>query len=155
MPVEIERKFLLKNDNWRQHTEQSTRIRQGYLGAIAKASVRIRIEGDNANINIKSAGLSMRRMEYEYSIPLDEANEMLDKLCEHPQIDKLRHIVKHGKHVWEIDEFFGDNAGLVVAEIELGDEVEMFYMPSWAGEEVTQDPRYYNVNLVKHPFKDW
>lgn len=155
MPVEIERKFLLKNDNWRQHIERSARIRQGYLGAIAKASVRIRIEGDQANINIKSAELAMRRMEYEYSIPLDEANEMLDKLCEHPQIDKLRHIVKHGKHVWEIDEFFGDNVGLVVAEIELGDEVEMFDIPSWVGEEVTQDPRYYNVNLVKHPFKNW
>jgi adenylate cyclase len=155
MPVEIERKFLLKNDNWRQHIERSARIRQGYLGAITKASVRIRIEGDKANINIKSAGLSMRRMEYEYSIPLDEANEMLDKLCERPQIDKLRHIVQHGKHVWEIDEFFGDNAGLIVAEIELAAETEAFEMPAWAGEEVTQDPRYYNVNLVKHPFKNW
>jgi adenylate cyclase len=155
MPVEIERKFLLKNDNWRAQAEQSTRIRQGYLGALAKASVRIRVEGDHANINIKSAELSMRRMEYEYSIPLEEANEMLDRLCEHTQIDKLRHIVKYGKHVWEIDEFFGDNAGLVVAEIELGNEIEKFDMPGWAGEDVTEDPRYYNVNLVKHPYKKW
>ena len=155
MPVEIERKFLLKNDNWRAHAEQSTRIRQGYLGALAKASVRIRVEGDHANINIKSAELSMRRMEYEYSIPLEEASEMLDRLCEQPQIDKLRHIVKHGKHVWEIDEFFGDNAGLVVAEIELSDETESFDMPAWAGTDVTQDARYYNVNLVKHPFRRW
>ena len=155
MPVEIERKFLLKNDSWRQHIEHSARIRQGYLGAIAKASVRIRVEGDKANINIKSAELTMRRMEYEYSIPLDEANEMLDKLCESPQIDKQRHIVKHGQHVWEIDEFFGDNAGLIVAEVELAAENESFAVPDWAGADVTHDPRYYNVNLVKHPFKNW
>lgn len=155
MPVEIERKFLLKNDSWRQHIEHSARIRQGYLGTIAKASVRIRVEGDKANINIKSAELAMRRMEYEYDIPLDEANEMLDKLCESPQIDKLRHIVKQGRHVWEIDEFFGDNAGLIVAEVELSAEDEVFDMPSWAGAEVTHEPRYYNVNLVKHPFKNW
>ena len=155
MPVEIERKFLLKHDSWRQHIQHSSRIRQGYLGAIAKASVRIRIEGDKANINIKSAELSMRRMEYEYAIPLDEASEMLDKLCESPQIDKFRHLVKHGDHTWEIDEFFGDNAGLIVAEIELSAEDEVFDLPPWAGEDVTQDPRYYNVNLVKHPFKNW
>lgn len=155
MPVEIERKFLLKHDGWRQHIEHSARIRQGYLGTIARASVRIRVEGDKANINIKSAELSMRRMEYEYSIPLAEANEMLDKLCESPQIDKLRHIVKHGRHVWEIDEFLGDNAGLIVAEVELAAENETFVLPDWAGAEVTQDPRYYNVNLVKHPFKNW
>ncbi|MDQ1363018.1 MAG: adenylate cyclase, partial [Pseudomonadota bacterium] len=119
MPVEIERKFLLRNDSWRQHIEHSARIRQGYLGVIAKASVRIRVEGDKANINIKSAELAMRRMEYEYGIPLDEANEMLDRLCESAQIDKWRHLVKQGRHVWEIDEFSGDNAGLIVAEIEL------------------------------------
>ena len=155
MPVEIEHKFLLKNDNWRQHIQQSSRIRQAYLGAMTQASVRVRIEGSKANINIKSAGLSLRRMEYEYAIPLAEANEMLDQLCEHPQIDKLRHLVKHGQHVWEIDEFFGDNAGLLVAEIELLSEDEEFEVPDWAGEDVTQDGRYYNVKLVKHPFNKW
>ena len=117
MPVEIERKFLLKNASWRQHIQQTTHIRQAYLGSMTKASVRVRVEGDNATINIKSADLSMRRMEYEYAIPLTEAHEMLDQLCEQPQIDKQRHLVKHGQHVWEIDEFFGDNAGLIVAEI--------------------------------------
>lgn len=155
MPVEIERKYLLKHDGWRQHIQHSARIRQGYLGAMARASVRIRIEGDKANINIKSAELSLRRMEYEYAIPVDEANEMLDKLCESPQIDKFRHLVKQGAHTWEIDEFCGDNAGLIVAEIELTAEDEVFELPSWAGEDVTQDPRYYNVNLVKHPFNSW
>lgn len=155
MPVEIERKFLLKNASWRQHIQQTTRIRQAYLGTLAKASVRVRVEGDNANINIKSADLSMRRMEYEYAIPLTEAHEMLDQLCEQPQIDKQRHLVKHGQHLWEIDEFFGDNAGLIVAEIELAAEDEVFELPDWAGADVTEDGRYYNVNLVQHPFKNW
>lgn len=155
MAVEIERKFLLKNDTWWPQVKHSTRIRQGYLGPISRASVRIRIEGDKANINIKSAELAMRRMEYEYAVPLKDAQEMLDKLCEKPQIDKFRHQVKFGKHVWEIDEFLGDNAGLVVAEIELDDETESFEVPEWLGAEVTHDKRYYNVNLVRHPFKDW
>lgn len=117
--------------------------------------MRIRIEGDKANINIKSAELAMRRMEYEYPIPLKDAQEMLDKLCEKSQIDKIRHKVHIGKHVWEIDEFFGDNQGLIVAEIELASEDETFDIPEWLGAEVTQDKRYYNVNLIKHPFKDW
>ncbi len=155
MPIEIERKFLLANDNWRQQVSQSFRIRQGYMGEIDKASVRIRVQGDKANINIKSATLSMRRMEYEYAIPLSEAEEMLDQLCKQPQVNKTRYIVEQGKHKWEIDEFYGNNAGLFVAEIELDDEAEAFVKPEWIGKEVTQDPRYYNVNLIKHPFNSW
>ncbi len=155
MPIEIERKFLLANEDWRQTVLRSNRIRQGYLGKIDKASVRIRVEGAQANINVKSATLGMRRMEYEYSIPLDEAEEMLEQLCEHPQIDKTRYIVEQAGHTWEIDEFYGDNEGLLVAEIELGSEDEIFEKPLWAGEEVTEDPRYYNVNLIHHPFKRW
>ena len=160
MPVEIERKFLVKDDSWFDHVTRSSRIRQGYLTSSkndpsAKASVRIRIEGDKANINIKSATLAARRMEYEYPIPLSEAEELLDKLCSKPQIDKTRHLVKYGDHTWEVDEFFGPNVGLYVAEIELNAEDEAFERPDWLAEEVTEDPRYYNVNLVKHPYKDW
>jgi len=155
MPIEIERKFLLASDNWRNVVTKSLRIRQGYMGEIDKASVRIRVQGDKANINIKSATLSMRRMEYEYAIPLNEAEEMLDQLCKQPQVDKTRYIVEQGKHKWEIDEFYGNNEGLVVAEIELSDEDEAFDKPEWIGEEVTEDARYYNVNLIKFPFKDW
>jgi len=155
MPIEIERKFLLANNNWRNVVNTSYRIRQGYMGEMDKASVRIRVQGDKANINIKSATLSMRRMEYEYEIPLDEAEEMLEQLCKKPQIDKTRYIVQQGKHKWEIDEFYGDNEGLLVAEIELSDESEAFEKPEWIGEEVSEDPRYYNVNLIKQPYKHW
>ena len=155
MPIEIERKFLLKNNNWLEQVNHSTKIRQGYFAPIHKASLRVRIDGENANINIKSATLGMRRMEYEYPVPVDEAIEMLDQLCETPQIDKTRYRVKIGKHTWEVDEFYGDNAGLVVAEIELSTEDEDFEKPEWIGEEVTDDERYYNVNLVKQPYKDW
>jgi len=155
MPIEIERKFLLCNDQWRDEVVRSSRIRQGYMGKIDKASVRIRIQGDKANINIKSATLDIRRMEYEYEIPLDEAEEMLDQLCNQPQIDKTRFIVKRDGHVWEIDEFYGDNEGLLVAEVELEDESEAIIKPDWIGEEVTADPRYYNVSLIKYPFNKW
>jgi len=155
MPIEIERKFLLASNDWQNEVIRSSRIRQGYLGKIDKASVRIRVQGDRANINVKSATLDMRRMEYEYEIPLDEAEEMLDQLCAKPQIDKTRFIVEHGSHVWEIDEFYGDNEGLLVAEVELASEDEEFEKPGWLGEEVTENPRYYNVNLNKHPFKQW
>ncbi len=155
MPVEIERKFLLSSDKWRDEVVRSSRIRQGYMGVIDKASVRIRIQGDKANINIKSATLEIRRMEYEYEIPIDEAVEMLDELCNQPQIDKTRYIVKRDGHVWEIDEFHGDNQGLLVAEVELESEDEAIIKADWLGEEVTADPRYYNVSLIKHPFKVW
>ena len=155
MPVEIERKFLVKNDSWWSAVSHSTQIRQGYLAPIAKASVRVRLEGDKATINIKSATLGIHRMEYEYPIPKEEAIEMLDNLCDGPQINKNRHRVKVGKHTWEIDEFFGDNGGLIVAEIELDSVDEAFEIPDWLGIEVTEDQRYYNVNLVKHPYKDW
>lgn len=155
MPIEIERKFLLAHEGWREQVVRSSRVRQGYMGEADRASVRIRIEGDSANINIKSATLSMRRQEYEYLIPLNEAEEMLDTLCNTPQIDKTRFIVEHDGHDWEIDEFYADNQGLLVAEVELDSEDEEFSRPDWLGEEVTEDPRYYNVNLIRHPFKNW
>jgi len=155
MPIEIERKFLLASENWRDEVVRSSRIRQGYLGKIDKASVRIRVQGEKANINVKSATLGMSRAEYEYEIPLNEAQEMLDQLCARPQVDKTRYIVEKGNHIWEIDEFYGENEGLIVAEVELGSEDEVYEKPEWLGAEVTEDPRYYNVNLRAHPFKDW
>lgn len=155
MPIEIERKFLLKDDSWRTQVSSSARIRQGYLAPVSKASVRVRLDGERANINIKSATLGVRRMEYEYFIPVDEAVELLDQLCQTPQINKTRFKVEHAGYVWEIDEFYGDNEGLIVAEIELDDESESFEKPVWLGEEVSGDARYYNVNLAKQPFKNW
>lgn len=155
MATEIERKFLLKNDSWRTEANEGSMIRQGYLAGTEKSSIRVRVSGEKANINIKSATLDVTRQEYEYTIPLSEANEILDTLCEGPLIEKTRYHVQHGDHVWEVDEFYGDNQGLVVAEIELNSADENFERPDWVGEEVSDDTRYYNVCLVKHPYKDW
>lgn len=160
MGREIERKFLLKNDNWRTHADAGRRFRQGYFAAPEdaarqRASIRVRTDGDRGFLNIKSYELGVSRQEFEYPIPLHEAEQMLDELCEMPQIEKSRYLVKHGEHVWEIDVFTGDNDGLVVAEVELEHESEIFQKPDWLGEEVSDDTRYYNVCLVSHPYKDW
>ncbi|TDY02976.1 CYTH domain-containing protein [Thiohalophilus thiocyanatoxydans] len=155
MATEIERKFLIRDDRWRQQADAGQRIAQGYLIGARDASVRVRIEGDQANLNIKSATLGIYRQEYEYSIPLEDAREMLDNLCEKPIIDKVRYHVSHAGHLWEIDVFEGENVGLVVAEIELDSEDEAFEQPDWLGQEVSDDARYYNVSLVNHPYKDW
>lgn len=155
MPKEIERKFLLKDDGWRAAADSGTHFRQGYLGASPQASVRVRVEGERANLNIKSATLGISRQEYEYPIPLKDAEEMLDSLCEGPLVEKTRYYLHHGGHEWEIDLFAGDNAGLVVAEIELSREDEPFEHPPWLGREVSGLARYYNVCLVQHPYKAW
>ena len=155
MPVEIERKFLLKNDGWRKQADQGKEYIQGYLVGSRHASVRVRIEGDRAFLNIKSATLGVRRQEYEYAIPVDEAKEMLANLCEQPLIEKTRYLIQDQGLCWEIDVFKGDNEGLVVAEVELESELQQFVYPSWLGKEVSDDPRYYNVSLVKHPYKSW
>jgi len=155
MAKEIERKFLLLNEAWQDQASPGVYMCQGYMGEAQRASVRIRVEGEHANINIKSATLGVSRMEYEYAIPKDEALEMLNTLCERPLIEKTRYEVVVGEHTWEVDVFKGENAGLVVAEVELESEEQPFEKPLWAGDEVSDDPRYYNVCLVKHPFKDW
>ena len=160
MAIEIERKYLLKNDDWRELVSKSTYFKQGYLNETdnkenCKSSIRVRIEGDNANINIKSMTLSITRQEYEYAIPLEDAEKMLDELCIQPLIEKTRHIVYYDEHKWEIDVFEGDNQGLIVAEIELVNEDEKFNMPSWIGEEVSEQEKYYNVCLVKNPYSNW
>ncbi|MFO8025657.1 CYTH domain-containing protein [Thiohalophilus sp.] len=155
MAIEIERKFLVNSDRWRAQADAGQHLAQGYLIGAREASVRVRIEGERANLNIKSATLGIYRQEYEYPIPLADAREMIDTLCEKPVIEKTRYHVKHADHTWEVDVFEGENAGLVVAEIELTSESETFEQPDWVGEEVSADPRYYNVSLVKHPFKAW
>ena len=159
MAEEIERKFLVKDDGWRTHVERHSPMRQGYLNDATRggnsSSVRVRVAGDKAYLNIKSATLGVYRKEYEYAIPVEDANEILNELAENPLIEKVRYYVRHAEHVWEVDVFEGDNAGLVVAEIELDREDEKFEMPPWAGEEVSGDPRYYNVCLAKHPYKEW
>ena len=155
MGIEIERKFLLANSDWRDQASEPVRFRQGYLVGSEKSSVRVRTEGERAFINIKSATLGIRRQEYQYSIPLEDAEKLLDELCDKPLIEKHRFYIQNNKHTWEIDEFLGDNQGLIVAEIELKHEEEVFDRPSWLGNEVSDDTRYYNVCLVKHPYKDW
>jgi adenylate cyclase len=155
LATEIERKFLVKDDGWRAGAEPGVRFRQGYLAGGDKASVRVRVEGEKGNLNIKGATLGVRRQEFEYPIPLEDANAMLDTLSSGRLVEKTRYCVPVGGHVWEVDVFEGENAGLVVAEIELDHEDEPFVMPEWAGAEVSHDPRYYNVYLSQHPFKEW
>lgn len=155
MAIEIERKFLVRNEDWRQNADTGTTFIQGYLIGSKQASVRVRIEGEQAFLNIKSATLGMRRQEYEYAIPISDARELLQTLCNKPLIEKIRYHLNVGADLWEIDVFSGDNAGLIVAEIELQDEQQQFVQPEWLGKEVTHDPRYYNVNLAQLPFKDW
>jgi len=155
MPVEIERKFLLKSDEWRRQAHDAQRLRQGYLNNEKRCSVRVRTSVDRGWLNIKSATIGAQRQEFEYEIPLAEADQMLDTLSLKPLIEKVRHYVNVGQHLWEIDEFEGDNAGLIVAEIELEQADEAFDKPDWVGEEVTHDVRYYNTSLSRHPFKDW
>lgn len=155
MAIEIERKFLVAGEGWRSVVTRSAPMRQGYLGgAEGRASIRVRVSGDDAWLNIKAAVMGSSRAEYEYAIPLADANEMLDRLCT-GLIDKTRHYVEHQGHVWEVDEFAGDNAGLVVAEIELDRPDETFSSPSWLGREVTDERRYYNHALALHPYRLW
>ena len=155
MATEIERKFLVKNDLWQDAVVSESRMKQGYLTSQGNASVRVRIANDKAFLNIKSATLGIRRLEFEYEIPLADADEMLSTVAEQPFIDKTRYHVKHGRHIWELDVFEGENLGLIVAELELESEDESFEVPPWSGEEVSGDPRYYNVSLVKEPYSRW
>lgn len=161
MPLEIERKFLVTGDGWRAAAHRVIPMAQGYINDQAamdsgaqKASVRVRIQGEEAFLNLKSRALGRTRQEFEYPLPLDDARALL-ALCVGGLIDKRRHLVQHQGHLWEVDEFLGDNAGLVVAEIELGSADEAFAKPDWIGAEVTDDARYYNLALASHPFSEW
>lgn len=155
MALEIERKFLLQSDAWRAQVSSRVLMRQGYLAASTRNSIRVRIAGEQAWLNLKAKRSGRSRLEFEYPIPRSDADEILRDLCDGPLIEKYRHEILAGPHVWEIDEFIGDNAGLVVAEIELDSEDEAFDRPAWLGLEVTADERYYNFNLVKRPYREW
>ena len=154
MGEEIERKFLVVGDRWRERAT-GTLFRQGFLSTEPVRTVRVRVAGERAWLTIKGKTVGASRTEYEYPIPVEDGQHMLDTLCKRPLIEKTRYALDAGSHTWEIDVFEGDNAGLVVAEIELGAEDEPFEKPAWLGEEVTHDPRYFNSNLVEHPYRDW
>ena len=154
MATEIERKFLIKGEAWRALAE-GTMDRQGYLNSAKERTVRVRTVGDKAFLTIKGITVGATRAEYEYEIPFADCNALLDDLAEKPLIEKKRYKIRQGEFTWEIDEFFGDNQGLIVAEIELTSEDQQFGKPDWIGEEVTGDPRYFNSNLIKHPFTRW
>lgn len=152
MGIEIERKYLVTGADWR--TSDGQRICQGYLNRDKARTVRVRIAGAQAFLTVKGLSTGATRAEFEYPIPLADAQALL-ALCDGPLIDKVRHRVDHAGLTWEVDEFFGDNAGLVVAEVELASEDQSIALPSWVGEEVTTDSRYVNASLASHPFSRW
>ncbi|HEY6984852.1 MAG TPA: CYTH domain-containing protein [Rhodanobacteraceae bacterium] len=156
MPVEIERKFLVVGDAWRREILRSRRMAQGYLAGppSSRCSVRVRTAGEEAWLNIKSATTGVERDEYEYAIPLEDAERLLATLAGE-RVEKIRHEVELDGHLFEIDEFLGENAGLVVAEIELAHVDETFPHPAWLGHEVSDLARYYNLNLATHPYSRW
>jgi adenylate cyclase len=161
MPLEIERKFLVTCEGWRAAAHQVVPMAQGYINDMGamdrgeqKASVRVRIQGDAAFLNLKSRELGHTRQEFDYQIPVADARALL-ALCVGGVVDKRRHYVNHEGHLWEVDEFLGDNAGLVVAEIELEHADEAFVKPVWAGRQVTDAARYYNLALASRPYSQW
>jgi len=154
MAQEIERKFLVTNLSWRQ-CAKGTLYRQGYMPTHSATTVRVRVVGDRGYLTIKGPTTGVSRQEFEYDIPLADAETMLADLCQPPLIEKRRYRINVGSHLWEIDEFLGDNAGLVLAEVELDSETEAFDLPSWVGAEVSHDARYYNSNVAKTPYRAW
>jgi adenylate cyclase len=155
MPTEIERKFLVLSDAWRAAAGRHELFRQGYLSSGEGCSVRVRVGADGAWLGLKGRVEGATRLEYEYPIPLGEAHEILDLLCVHGRVEKVRHWVPHEGHEWEVDEFLGANAGLVVAELELDAEDEPYARPEWLGPEVTHDVRYFNSQLARQPWCSW
>lgn len=161
MAIEIERKFLVSGDAWKAQAHAVIEMAQGYLNPVdaikaggQKASVRVRLEGESARLNIKSCEPGHTRQEFEYPLPVADARQLL-ALCVGGMVHKRRHLVQVGLHLWEVDEFLGDNAGLVVAEIELDAADEVFVKPDWAAVEVTDQPRYFNLALADHPYCRW
>ncbi|MCB0914815.1 MAG: CYTH domain-containing protein [Actinobacteria bacterium] len=155
MGTEIERKFLVHGDSWREQVESERRIVQGYIAHTDTTTVRVRVVGEQAMLTIKGVSHGISRSEYEYPVPVADALSMLEELATDPVIDKVRYLIPFGEHLWELDVFAGDNAGLVMAEIELADADEGFELPGWAGPEVSDDDRFYNVNLARRPFREW
>ena len=153
MPLEIERKFLVVSDDYKINSK-SADIKQAYLSVAQNMAIRVRIEGIQASLNIKSKKSERVNYEFEYVIPLDEARSLI-KMCSYPIIEKTRYVVEYEGKAWEVDKFHADNEGLTVAEIELDEENELFQKPLWLGEEITADYRYLNSNLAKNPFCSW
>jgi CYTH domain-containing protein len=154
MGKEIERKYLIKDDSWREYAS-GTIYRQGYLSTVKERTVRVRTIDDKGFLTIKGITIGATRKEYEYEIPTVDANEMLDELCEKPIIEKTRYKIDVDNLTWEVDEFHGVNDGLVVAEVELESEEQTFDKPSFVGEEVTGQTKYYNMMLLKNPYTTW
>jgi adenylate cyclase len=156
MPIEIEKKFLVKSEDFKKDAVKSTRITQGYLSSHPERTVRVRIKGDKGFLTIKGKGSpsGASRYEWEKEIPVSEVEDLLT-LCEDGIIDKTRYEVKSENHIFEVDEFYGENRGLVIAEVELLSENEYFFKPQWLGEEVTGKAQYYNAMLMKNPYIKW
>ncbi len=154
MGTEIERKFLVVGDAWRQGAI-GVLYRQGYLCTTPERTARVRVAGDKGYLTVKGSRTGVSRLEFEYSIPLEDAQAMLDALCVRPLIEKTRYRIKHGGLVWEVDEFAGENAGLVIAEVELEREDQEVSLPAWVGKEVSADDRYSNSCLAERPFSTW
>jgi adenylate cyclase len=154
MGLEIEKKFLITNDNWKT-LGTGKEYCQGYLSSGKETSLRIRTIGERGIITVKGPNEGGKRLEFEYDIPYVDAREMLDKLCHKPLIDKIRYKIPFGGFTWEVDVFKGENEGLIFAEIELESVDQPFDIPEWIGEEVTGDPKYYNANLVSYPYSQW
>ena len=152
--MEIERKFLLKDDSWRL-SAVGKKYHQGYLSSNKERTVRIRTIDDRGYLTIKGIAKGAVRVEYEYEIPATEARAMLEDLCEKPLIEKIRYKIKHHGLVWEVDEFYGENQGLIMAEVELDFKDQKFEKPEWIGAEVTGDSKYFNSNLIHHPYSQW
>ncbi|PLX82826.1 MAG: adenylate cyclase [Desulfuromonas sp.] len=154
MGVEIERKFLVRGDAWRAGAE-GIPVRQGYLSVDPPRAVRVRQTGKRGFLTIKGKTEGISRTEFEYPIPLEDAEELLEHLCLRPLIEKVRYRVPHAGLLWEVDEFLGENTGLILAEVELESAAQEVPLPPWAGREVSEDPRYFNAALARHPFTDW
>lgn len=154
MGKEIERKYLVKSDEWKS-LAKGKYYRQGYLSTVKERVVRVRTIDDKGFLTIKGITVGVSRSEFEYAIPAEEANLMLDNLCEKPIIEKFRAKIEYAGLIWEIDEFHGENEGLTVAEVELKEENQKIEFPSWIGEEVSGDPRYFNSNLIANPYTQW
>jgi adenylate cyclase len=154
MGLEIERKFLIKNDSWKNEIKKTISIRQGYLNSEVERTVRIRIQGERGVLTIKGKNQNVTRKEFEYQIPLDDALNLLS-MCEKPIIEKTRFLIPSNRSTWEIDVFDGENKGLVIAEIELTSEEESFDIPNWLGEEVSSESKYYNSSLITNPYGNW
>ncbi|WP_144871313.1 CYTH domain-containing protein [Hyella patelloides] len=153
MSKEIERKYLVKGNQWKNLAEGVV-YRQGYIATVGKPTVRVRVFGNQGYLTIKGESIGIVRSEFEYPIPLEDAEEMLKTLCDRPLIEKIRYKIPYGNLLWEVDEFLGENAGLIIAEVELASEDQKITLPEWIDKQVS-DPKYFNSNLAKHPYNQW